>query len=154
MTKILVALDESDSARHAARTAHELFGADAEYLAVSVASHPEATSAATWGSVYGYPFGAAPSVLDQLARSATDVVTAAEHDAADRADEAGLTADPLGAIGDPAHAIARAAQRYEVDVIVVGHQHHGWLRSLLDPSVADDLVDLTDVPVLVVPSRG
>lgn len=152
MTRILLALDDTDAARAAAETAHRLFGDDAEYLAVYVAADPEATSSMTWGSVYGYPFAAPPVLLDDAARSATDVVETARATASRRADDAGVHAEALGAVGDPAHAIARAAQDHLVDLIVVGHDERGWLRSLFDPSVADDLISATATPVMVVPA--
>ena len=37
MTKVLIAVDSSDTSIRAARTAHNLFGDDAEYTVVSVA---------------------------------------------------------------------------------------------------------------------
>jgi nucleotide-binding universal stress UspA family protein len=151
MTKILLALDETAAARAAAETAHRLFGDDAEYLAVYVSGDPESTSSMTWGSVYGYPFAAPPVLLDDMARSATEVVDSARASASRHAAEAGVVAEAVGEIGDPAHAISRAAHDHEVDLIVVGHGHRSWLRSLFDPSVTDDLIDNTDVPVMVVP---
>lgn len=153
MTRILLALDESEASLAAAEAAHRLFGDDAEYLAVYVTADPEATSSMTWGSVYGYPFAAPPVPLDQAARSATDVVETARSEAEQRATEAGVTATPLGEVGDPAHAISRAARDHHADLIVVGHSHRSWLRSLFDPSVTDDLIDATDTPVMVVPAN-
>ena len=150
MTRILLALDDTDSSRAAAETAHRLFGDDAEYLAVYVAANPEATSSMTWGSVYGYPFTAPPVLLDRTARSATDVVESARGVASRRATDAGVDAEAIGEIGDPAHAIARAAEDHDVDVIVVGHDERGWLRSLLDPSVTYELISTTSTPVMVV----
>lgn len=152
MTKILLALDDTDGARAAAETAHRLFGDSVEYLAVYVAADPEATSSMTWGSVYGYPFGAPPVLIDQLAMSASEVVDDARAEAERRASDAGVTAEPLGEVGDPAHAISRAAHEHGVDLIVVGHAHRSWLRSLVDPSVSDHLIDATDIPVMVVPA--
>ena len=152
MTRILLALDDTEAARLAAETAHTLFGDAADYLAVYVSADPEATSSMTWGSVYGYPFGAAPVLLDDMARSAADVVDSARAEASRRAADAGVEAEALGEVGDPAHAISRAARDHAVDLIVVGHGHRSWLRSLFDPSVTDDLIDTTDIPVMVVPA--
>lgn len=152
MTKIMLALDETDAARTAAETAHRLFGDAAEYLAVYVSGDPEATSSMAWGSVYGYPFTAPPVLLDDAARAATDVVEIARSEAEQRAHEAGVEATPVGEIGDPAHAISRAARDHGADLIVVGHSHRSWLRSIFDPSVTDDLIDATSIPVLVVPA--
>lgn len=153
MTRILLALDDTEAAGAAASTARSLFGDAAEYLAVYVAADPEATSSMTWGSVYGYPFAAPPVLLDGAARSATDVVETARTEASRRANDAGVDAEAIGEVGDPAHAIARAAQEHGVDLIVVGHDDRGWLRRLIDPSVADDLISTTSTPVMVVPTH-
>jgi nucleotide-binding universal stress UspA family protein len=67
--------------------------------------------------------------------------------------DAGVEATPVGEVGDPAHAISRAAHEHAVDLIVVGHSHRSWLRSLVDPSVTDDLIDATSIPVMVVPAN-
>lgn len=152
MTRILLALDDTDSARRAAEVAHTMFGDDCEYLAIYVTADPEATSSMTWGGVYGYPFAATPVLFDEMARSATEVVDAAQVEASRRAADAGVRATPIGEVGDPAHAISRAAREHAVDLIVVGHAHRSWLRSLFDPSVTDALLDTADTPVMVVPA--
>lgn len=152
MTTILLALDDTEASRYAAETAHAMFGDAADYLAVYVTADPEATSSMTWGSVYGYPFSAPPVLLDDMARSATEVVETARAEASRQAADAGIPAEALGEVGDPAHAISRAAREHAVDLIVVGHSQRGWLRSLFDPSVTDELIDATHVPVMVVPA--
>src|SRR5215211_6813743 len=62
MTRVLVAVDDSESSVHAAETAHRLFGDDAEYLAVNVTNIVDLASipwyGAGWGSPYAAPYGA------------------------------------------------------------------------------------------------
>lgn len=151
MTTILLAMDDSEASRHAASSAHRLFGADATYLAIYVADDPVATSSLTWGSVYGYPHGWTPDALEEMADASTAVVDRARDEAAEHAEDAGVHADPIGAVGDPPSAIARAARDHGVDAIVVGHHHRSWFASVFDPSIVDDVIDLADVPVVVVP---
>ncbi len=151
MTTILLALDDSETSKHAAASAHRLFGPGATYLAIYVADDPVATSALTWGSVYGYPHGWTPDALEDLADASTAVVDRARDEAAEQAEGAGVDADPIGAVGDPPAAIARAAREHDADAIVVGHHHKSWFASVFDPSIVDDVIDLADVPVVVVP---
>ena len=153
MTTILLALDDSDESAVAAERAAALFGHDADYLAIYVAASPVQTSSLIWGGVYGYSFTPTPGVVDEMARHSTDVVAEAEAEASEHATEAGVTAEAIGAVGNPADAIARAAVEHGADLIVMGHHQRGFFRSLFDPSVSDDVIDQSTVPVLVVPSH-
>ncbi len=56
----------------------------------------------------------------------------------------------LNPTGDPASAICAAAEAHDVDVVVVGSHDRGVLRRLIDPSVAQAVVQGTYRPVLVV----
>jgi hypothetical protein len=59
MTRVLVAADKTEDSVNAARTAHRLFGDDAEYVAVNVASIRLESIAVPW---YSAGWGAASSV--------------------------------------------------------------------------------------------
>ncbi len=152
MKNILIAVDLTEESRHAATVAREIFGPDATYIAINVADEPTARSAAAfgmpaWGSVFSYP--------DPMLTAGPDArhpVDQAEQLASHVATEAGVDgAVPVGAVGDPANAIVRAATEHRVDVIVVGSSERGWFGKLLDGSVAEDVVDAHAFPVLVVP---
>lgn len=152
MVTILLALDDTEASQRAAVATRRLFGDDVRFLAIYVAEQPAQTSSLIWGGVYGYSFSPTPGIIDELARSSTAVVEDAEREAAEHAREAGVEAESIGAVGDPADAIVRAAAEHGVDAIAVGHHQRSWLRSLFDPSVSDDVVDRATVPVIVVPS--
>jgi nucleotide-binding universal stress UspA family protein len=155
MTIVLLGVDESEESLGAARQARRLFGADATYLAVYVSETAPAWTAVptAWGSVYPYPYAAPyPLVEDELADSQSDrpVREDARDTAEQLAGEAGVdAAAAVGEIGDPAEAILSAAERHNVDVIVVGATHKGWWRRLLEGSVSQDLVRRSNRPVLV-----
>jgi nucleotide-binding universal stress UspA family protein len=159
--KVLVAVDESDVALHAARKAHELFGDRARYLVLNVGSSElllYAGGAMAWGVPYPLaiaPLAAAmpsgsgsasspdvPSTTDRAQAEARSVSTAA-----------GLPLDALslGAMGDPVERILQVAHDESIDVIVVGSGSGGWWRHLFDPSVSKAVVRAADRPVLVVP---
>ena len=149
MTKVLIAVDETDASTIAVKRARELFGADAEYLAINVfeapaASVPPLANPIPWGAVWRY---------DVYGGSADDVETArriAEQEAMATTKEAGFAADQaIGETGDAAEAILRAAHDHGVDVIVVGSHQHNWFSRLFSRSVSTDVLHHSDIPVLV-----
>jgi nucleotide-binding universal stress UspA family protein len=161
MTRVLVAVDESEGSVRAAETAHRLFGDDAEYLAVNVTNVVDPSTipwyGAGWGAPYAAPYGAvwayrADVPLD--AREGTDATEGediAESHARQLAEQSGLPdAEAVGEEGDPAAAVLRAAEEHHVDVIVVGTDQRGWFDRLVRPSVSKEIIKLAHVPVLVV----
>jgi nucleotide-binding universal stress UspA family protein len=151
MTTVLIALDASDEAHAAAAAAHRIFGDGAEYLAINVAPLPLPADTFAWGSVFGYPYPpVVPAVTDEAYSG--DVSITARAEAAQLATEAGIDdAQPLGDVGDPVTAIVEAAEEHHVDVIVAGWHDRSFLARMFEPSVTNDLIKRTSVPVLVVP---
>lgn len=149
MTTALLAIDESDESHLAALTATTLFGPDTTYLALHVGSTP--TDA--WEPVFGYPYPALPpgTLSDPDLRKSA--VARARESASKQATEAGVTARPIGDVGDPATEILRVASEHGADVVVVGAHDRGWLRSLLEGSTTSDLLGRATIPILVVPPR-
>lgn len=162
MTRILIAVDGSELDAVCAGTAHQLFGDDADYLAVNVsdavgAGTPAATVPVPFG--YVYPYAAAPPPMDprlvdsgpEIGGDRVDPVAHAEDVARRAADAAGLVnAETLGEIGDPGEAIVEAAERNGCSVIVVGSHERGWLSRLVSPSVSNEVMAASNIPVLVV----
>lgn len=143
--KVLIALDHSPASRHAARTAAQLLGPEgAELLALNVTGLP-----LSWSGV-GYGFGA----VIPLQIGALDAEAEAEQTEAMRREAlaAGLPdAEVEIASGDVVHEICAAADRHEVDLIVVGSHDRGLLSRLVEPSVSQGVVRSSTRPVLVVP---
>jgi nucleotide-binding universal stress UspA family protein len=137
--KVLLALDESPISLRAARESHRLFG-DADYLVVNVTRHVVPwVAAGAFGTVY-------PAILTDVGPRRLD-----EDELSARTAEAGVEpAETLALRGDPATAICEAAEENDVDVVVVGSHDKGVLRRLIDPSVAQAVVQGTSKPVLVV----
>jgi nucleotide-binding universal stress UspA family protein len=158
MTRVLVAVDDSESSVHAAETAHRLFGDTAEYFAVNVTNIVDLASipwyGAGWGSPYAAPYGAVWAYRTDVAldpEGIADGEKTAEAQAREVADESGLgAAEAVGEEGDPADAVLRAAEEHHVDVIVVGTEHRGWFDRLVRPSVSKEIIRESKIPVLVV----
>lgn len=157
MTRVLLAVEESDVSVAAVQAARGLFGSESDYLAVNVAEEVPSwwTAQPHWGGVYPFPFDA-PSPLGEESPEPAgrdpgpDSVARAEATAANVAQQGGVAAVPVAEFGDPAAAIVAAAERHDADVIVVGTHHKGWWRRLFDGSVADAVAKRADRPVLVV----
>ena len=152
MTRVLIAVDGTDSGVEVARRARQLFGDEAEYLAMNCG---EVVLAVPFGMVYpmaemGYGFGTQPlGMLNDQASS--EAISAATHRAEHVASDAGLTdVIAVGEIGDPVVAIVRAADEHCADVIVVGSRRHSWLSGLFDASVSEGVRKKAHVPVLFV----
>ncbi|HEY7628176.1 MAG TPA: universal stress protein [Ilumatobacteraceae bacterium] len=160
MTRVLIAVDDSESSVAAARTAHRLFGDDADYIVLNVAeNHPVkwGDDALMYGTVYPLAvpgagvIGGIPLIVHQPGASPDDDrVESAEQTADNIAHDAGVNpVESLGETGDPVEAILTAAERHRADVIVVGSHDRGWFRSLFSTSVRDELIRDAEVPVLV-----
>lgn len=167
MTKVLIAVDDSDTSIDAARTAHRLFGDTAEYIVLNVAD----TGVMIWGDdalqygmVYpiampgvgvigGLPFAVKTPAGGRADSSSDPINTAeqtAEHTAENVAVDAGLAqATPVGASGDPAHSIVTAAIEHDADVIVIGSHDRSWFKRLVSPSVSGGVLRESEIPVLV-----
>lgn len=168
MTKILIAVDDTDHSIRAATTARALFGDNADYFVISVLTSPAVMwggrDAMRWGVAYpatvpagamtmpyplvvgsGLPMPAGDAVgdstIDEAQRLAGDVAAAANIP----------TATPIGDTGDPTPAILEAAENHHVDVIVVGSSHAGWMSRLFSRPVAEGVLRRAERPVLVVP---
>lgn len=150
--KVLVAVDDSETAHEAARFVSDLFrSAEVEVLGVNVAPRPRPWIAPGIG--YGMVMPVFPPPAAEIAVVDDDDLA---HDARSRAAqtlcESGLDdAAAIGAVGDPVDAIVTAALDHDVDLIVVGGDDRGFLGRLLDRSVARALLREAGLPVLVIP---
>ena len=162
MTRVLIAVDETEESVRAADVAHRLFGDSAEYLAVSVADvrlDPGDLPYWTprWSVAYPVPYGMVWPYRAAVPGSPTDpsaepvAADAAEAHARNAVDASGLRgAEAVGELGDPPAVILQAAEERQVDVIVVGTHQRSWFDRLLHPSVSKAVLERTSVPVLVV----
>lgn len=150
MNTVLLAVDETEESIAAVRQARQLFGPEAEYLAVNVsdAAPTWAPLPMPWGAVYPYPYGSAYPEIAEVDAEVAEGETA-RRTAEEAAGAAGVDATPLGDVGDPPTAILDAAEAHRADVIVVGSTGKGWWKRLLEGSVARDVVRRSPIPVLI-----
>jgi len=78
---------------------------------------------------------------------------AAMAQAIERLSQAGVPLRAMAELGVPAERIAAVAERENVDEVMIGvGRHPAWLR-WVNPSIAQGVMDLTDIPVTVL-ARG
>ncbi|MEM7657201.1 MAG: universal stress protein [Bacteroidota bacterium] len=63
----------------------------------------------------------------------------------------GMDAEGLLIQGATVDMIVEEAKKLEVDLIIMGHDEHGWLYQLLMGSTAAGVIKKADIPVLIVP---
>lgn len=169
MTKVLIAVDDTEHSIRAASTARTLFGDDADYFVISVIDAAPmwwgSDEAMRWGVAYPavvptgamtMPFpliiGAGLSTGPGIDAGVQDPLGNAEQVAGNVAAAAHIPfATPIGDTGDPTPAILAAAEAHDVDVIVVGSSHSGWMSRLFSRPVADGVLREAERAVLVVP---
>lgn len=143
---IMIAVDGTSSAEHAAEAAAHLFGAEARYTVVSVGKWPAALVAPPAGVMPAYvhvDLGPVPPAEDLADDGAAD---AAEAVAAQIPGET----EVLTPTGDPGPVLVTLAEDRNADVIVIGFQDRSWWSRLLEPSVGSHLIEHAPCPVLVV----
>lgn len=156
MRCVLLAVDETKASRRAARFVEEFFrDMNVSVVAVNVtggavrwtAADPYGWAAPVPGGAYAWPWTYGPHL-----GTAEEAI---ERERDERAEAIADAQAPTGAEvdvthGDPAEAIARAAEDHDADMIVVGSSDKGFLQRLLDPSVSEALARHATRPVLVV----
>jgi nucleotide-binding universal stress UspA family protein len=140
MKRILVGVDASNEARHAASFTMDLAaatGAKVIFAAVSAAGDPFASP----------ELQARYKVFEeeekaQLAKMVQGLAVELHRP--------GVIIETIVETGAPATKLAELAGRLEVDLVVVGHRGRGAMKRMLLGSVADRLVQICPKPVTVV----
>jgi nucleotide-binding universal stress UspA family protein len=149
MKRVLIAVDGTPESNDAARFAHALFGAEVDYLVLTVADTTALLGTAlpltdpmlAGAGAYVDPDLARESVehvVDEARSSATETAHEVEH------------AETIVETGAPGDVICRVAEERAVDLVVIGSHDRGWFSKLLTPSVRNHVIDHSPCPVLVV----
>jgi nucleotide-binding universal stress UspA family protein len=147
LPRLLVAYDGSPNSRSAMQTVASLFpGATAVLL---YARQPLEGFAA---HLQGHP---ALEDLKGLDAAALDVSEKIAADGARRARDLGLDAEPMisSTMSTPAEAIVEAAEKLDVDLIVLGSRGRRGLKATLLGSTSANVLHHATRPTLVIPSE-
>ncbi|MCI1255341.1 MAG: universal stress protein [Corynebacterium provencense] len=151
---VLIAFDGSDQARDAIKYAARLLSSHKAYIITAWEPiHRQAARAAGVGGLAGGGQGIFEDPDDVTSDPAYIDATQISHEGVALAAELGFETEPYLVESTTAvwSAIVEASQELGVDLIVAGTRAlTGW-RSLLQSSVADNLVKHAQCPVLVVP---
>jgi nucleotide-binding universal stress UspA family protein len=137
---ILVALDQSQHAKRALKTAIWLAkSTGARLIAVHVVPPPPPSE------------GIAPTTLEKLEKA---YISTGSKILADLAWEAStkysFKIDPLLETGDAREKIVKAARENNADMIVMGSRGMGKMKGLFLGSVSQSIMQSADIPVLIV----
>jgi nucleotide-binding universal stress UspA family protein len=140
--KILVATDFSETAEAACAEAFDIAKAfDAKVSIVHVYELPT------------YPYqNAFVTMSPEFAAQLEETARTALESACKRYATGGVEIEPLLREGNASHEILRAADDRDVDLIVIGTGHTGFVRRMLG-SVAEKIVRTARHSVLVVPKK-
>lgn len=155
MREILVALDGGKASNRVIDFVSRFFGdMDVSITAVNVARLPLAWGPRPLSPGLVYPWPSAGGVWPPAAGpSRSPQLEAAAVNTAERTVESsGLhTDDHVVQSGeDVADVLRRVAHERDVDLVVVGSNHKGFLERLVSPSVSNDLAKAAPRPVLIV----
>jgi nucleotide-binding universal stress UspA family protein len=152
MSRILIAVDETEGSRRAAEFVERFFaGMGVAITAVNVArTSVAAMPGVPFGGVFPWGPGGPPMTADD--RAAVDEALMREEQAAEAVAEAQAPADAEVEVvfGDVVEAILGAAEDENADLIVVGSNDKGFLQRLLGGSVSQEVAREAPRPVLIV----
>ena len=138
--KILLPIDGSELALHEVRFALQLVaqGLQASFLLVNV-QEP--------ATLYEMVTAPDPVVLENVSHAAGEhALQAAEE----LLHSAGIAFERAVVTGDPANAVLELIDEYGCEMVIIGSNSMGLLRSALQGSVAQTLIHDSPVPVLLV----
>lgn len=157
MRQILVAVDESEASARVSDFVNRFFeGLDVSVIAVNVGRVPIPVAVPTGayaapGATFTWPYGpAAPPAGEPAAETAAAETTREKGEQAIASSGIQVDEQIVELAGDVADALRRLAAERDVDLIVVGSNHKGFLERLLSPSVSAELTDAAPRPTLVV----
>lgn len=143
---VLVGVDGSELDERVVAATEQLLGSDTtDYLTINI--EPVESMRAT--NIPSISTGLAATPLPY--RDPSEVAEAARSVAEGAADRIGSSkVQAIGTVGDPVNGLLDAAAEHEVALIVLGSRDHGWLSGLLQPSVADGVLERAGRPVLLI----
>jgi nucleotide-binding universal stress UspA family protein len=138
--KILLPIDGTELALHEVRFALRLVseGLKASFLLVNV-QEP--------ASLYELVTAHDATVLESVSHAAGEH---ALQPALDLLHRASLAAEAVVVTGDAAHRVVDLIEEHACDLVIIGTQAMGLLRKALSGSVAQELINASPVPVLLV----
>jgi nucleotide-binding universal stress UspA family protein len=153
LDKVLIALDYDPTAKKVAEAGFAIAKSmNAKVFLLHVIGDPVNYSSTAYSPIVGFTgysdIGQLQLNIDEALQNATtqylDIIR--QH----LGDE---TIETIIKVGDIAESILKSAKDLHADVIVMGSHSQKWLEKILMGSVTEKVLQLTDLPLLVVPTR-
>ena len=153
MKKVLIALDYDPTAQKVAETGYALAKSmNAQIILLHVITDPVYYSSLEYSPVMGY---AGISTADMMQVVNVDALKKAAQDFLDKSSEHLGSGDIQTRVaeGDCSDSILETAKDLEADIIVMGTHSRRWLDKILMGSVAEQVLNRSGIPMLVVPTN-
>jgi nucleotide-binding universal stress UspA family protein len=153
MKKILIALDYDPTAQKVAETGYLLAKSlSAEVILLHVISEPVYYSSTDYSPIMGFSgyMDMSPLQLDSvqgLKKASLVFLDKTKNHLGDKKIQTFVEE------GDFAEAILKTAKNNHVDIIVLGSHSRKWLEKIVMGSVTEKVLDLTKIPVFIVPTK-
>jgi len=153
MKKVLIALDYSPAAEKIAETGYALAKATgAEVTLIHVVAEPDYYSTLDYSPIMGYTGFTSPDMLTlvddtELKNASRDFLEQSKKHLGDES-----IAIMLGE-GECAEAILKAAADLSADIIVMGTHSRRGLDKILMGSIAEKVLNHSDIPLLIIPTK-
>lgn len=153
LDKVLIALDYDPTAKKVAEAGFAMAKSmNARVYLLHVIGDPVNYSSTAYSPIVGFTgysdIGQLQLNIDEALQNATtqylDIIR--QH----LGDE---SIETIIEVGDYAESILKSAKDLHADVIVMGSHSQKWLEKILMGSVTEKVLQLTDLPLLVVPTR-
>jgi len=149
LNKVLIPLDGSELSERAIAYGRQIIAEVGQIILLSVIDIPERVPMAFYPAMA--PVAADDSLIEgRFVPQAEDYL----NEQADKLRNAGLDVIVVTVVDDPASAIIRVAEEYDVDAIVMSTHGRSGLSRWLFGSVTSKVLSVVAVPVFVVPIRG
>ena len=153
LDKVLIALDYDPTAQKVAEAGYAMAKSmNAKVFLLHVIGDPVNYSSTAYSPIMGFT---GYSDIGQLQLNIDEALHDATSQYLDKISQhlGGETIEAIIEVGDYAELILKSAKDLHADVIVMGSHSQKWLEKILVGSVTEKVLQLTDLPLFVVPTR-
>jgi len=151
--KVLIALDYNPTAQKVAEIGYAFAESmDAEISLLHVISNPIYYATEDYSPIMGFK---GYMEMGPIKFDSTEGLTNASQFFLDKTKKhlGNKNIKTIIAEGDIAESILRIAYQQQTDIIVIGSHSQKWLEKILMGSVAEKVIDLTTIPIFVIPTK-
>lgn len=150
--KVLIALDYDPTAQRVAELGFSIANTmKAKIVLLHVINEPKYYSVAGYSPIMGFSGyineGMQLIDIDDLKKASLHYLNKTKHHLGDE------NIESIVQEGDFAETILKTAQNMHVDIIVMGSHSRKWLENILLGSVTEKVLRLTNIPLMIIPTK-